>query len=264
VEYAQTRMQARFGERPSESSWRRLEAVRGMPAFLEAARQAGLRRWVAGLDERSGSHGIEIALRERVRSAIREVVEWMPEEWRAAVMWTLRLVDLPALAHLARGHPPFPWMQEDPFLRRYAGGDADGRRAALGGDPELDFLAPALLGDAARAPAPGSVPGASAVRDAWLKRWRGLWPERGEEARASVARLLLCVERNLRAHSRSSLDERAAPIPIFEQQLRRLFRSSSLLPAAAFAYLAIAALDVQRLRRALLLRALFPEGAGPP
>lgn len=264
MEYAQARVQARFGERPSELSWRRLEAVRGMPAFLEAAREAGLRRWVAGLEERSGSHGIEIALRERVRSTIREVAGWMPEEWRAAAMWTLHLVNLPALVHLARGRPPFPWMQEDPVLRRYAGGDADERRAALGNEPELDFLAPALLGDAARAPAPGAVPGASAVRDAWLKRWKSLWPETGEEARESVARLELCVERNLRALPRSPLDEGAVPMSILEQQLRRLFRSSSLLPAAAFAYLAIAALDLQRLRRALLLRALFPERASPP
>jgi hypothetical protein len=262
VEYAQARIQARFGERPAESSWRRLEAVRGMPAFLEAAREAGLRRWVAGLEERSGSHGIEIALRERLRSTIREVAKWMPDEWRAAAMWTLHLVDLPALVHLARGHPPLPWMTEDPVLRRYAAGGADERRAALA--PELDFLAPALLRDAARAPAPAEVPGASAVRDAWLKRWRSLWPETGEEARASVARLERCVEHNLTALARSSRDEGAASMPLFERQLRRSFRSSSLLPAAAFAYLAIAALDLQRLRRALLLLALFPERAGPP
>lgn len=264
MEYAQARVQARFGERPAESYWRRLEAVRELPAFLEAARGSGLRRWVAGLQDRSGSHAIEIALREHLRLTIREVAGWMPEPWRAAAMWTMHLVDLPALVHLARGHPPFPWMQQDPVLQRYAAGDAEERRAALANEPQLDFLAPAFRGEVAQAWIPGMVPEASAVRDAWLQRWKSLWPGMGGEARASVARLGQCVERNLAHVSAATADHGAASRRIFEQQLRRVFRASSLLPAAAFAYLAIAALDAQRLRRELLLRRLFPQSASRP
>ena len=261
MEYAQARMQARFGERPAELSWRRLEAVRELPAFLEAARGTGLRRWVAGLQDRPDSHGVEIALRERMRSTIREVAGWMPEPWRAAAMWTLHLVDLPALVHLARGDPPFPWMREDPVLQRYAAGDAEERHAALANEPELDFLAPAFRGEVAQAWIPGRVPAGSAVRDAWLRRWKSLWPGTGGEARASVERLVRCVERNLADLSVASAEHGAALRRIFGQQLRRLFRGSSLLPAAAFAYLAIAALDAERLRRELLLRSLFPQTA---
>ena len=264
MEYAQARVQVRFGERPGELSWRRLEAVREMPAFLEAARGTGLRRWVAGLQDRSGSHGIEIALRGHLRSTIGEVAGWMPEPWRAAAMWTLHLVDLPALVHLARGHPPFPWMPEDPVLQRYAAGDTEERRAALANDPQLDFLAPAFRGEVAQAWMPGRVPERSAVLDAWLRRWKNLWPERGEEARASVVRLERCVERNLVQLSTAAPAQETASRRIFEQQLRRLFRSSSLLPGAAFAYLAIAALDLERLRREMLLRGLFPQTASGP
>lgn len=264
MEYAQARVQARFGERPADSSWRRLEAVREMPAFLEAARDAGLRRWVAGLEDRTGSHGVEIALRERMRSTVREVAGWMPEPWRSAAMWTLHLVDLPALVHLARGHPPFSWMREDPVLRRYATGDAEERRATLANEPQLDFLAPAFRGEVAQDRTPGRVPEASAVRAAWLRRWKSLWPEMGEEARESVARLERCIERNLASLSIASPDHGSASIRIFEGQLRHLFRGSSLLPAAAFAYLAIAALDIHRLRRGLLLRALFAQTASQP
>jgi hypothetical protein len=195
-----------------------------------------------------------------MRSTIREVAHWMPEEWRAAVLWTLHLVDLPALLHLARGHPPFPWMADDPMLAPYAAGNAGERRSALGKDPELDFLAPAFAGETA----PGSalLTQASAVRDAWSRRWRSLWPETDEEAHESVACLVQCVESN--SAVRLSPDQIAGSRLIFEGRLRRLFRSSSLLPAAAFAYLAIAELDLERLRRGLLLRTLFPREASPP
>jgi len=260
VEYAQARLQARFGERPAESLWRRLDAARELSAFLEMARGIGMRRWVAGLEERSSSHGIEIALRERLRSTIREVARWMPEEWRAAALWTLHPVDLPVLVHLARGHAPYAWMADDPVLAPYAAGDAAMRRSALVNDPELDFLAPAFAGEAAQ----GSAPTASAVRAAWAKRWRSLWPQTGGEARESVARLAQCVERNSRVLSRSSPDRSAAAGLVFGEQLRRLFRSSSLLPGAAFTYLAIAALDLERLRRGLLLRTLFPREVSQP
>ena len=264
MEFAQARVQARFGERPTELHWRRLEAMRELPAFLEAARGTGLGRWVAGLHDRSGTNEVEIALRERMRSTIRELAGWMPEPWCAAVMWTRHLVDLPALVHLARGHRPFPWMREDPLLQRYVAADAEACRVVLANEPQLDFLAPALRGEAAQVWKPGMVPDASAVRDAWLRRWRSLWPRMGGEARASVEDIERCIQRNLADLCAASADRGAASRRIFEQQLRRLFRSSPLLPAAAFAYLAIAALDAARLRRELLLRGLFPEAASRP
>jgi hypothetical protein len=41
-------------------------------------------------------------------------------------------------------------------------------------------------------------------------------------------------------------------------RLVRLFRRSALDPAAAFIYLAVACLDLERLRGELLRRAIFP------
>ncbi|HEY5293647.1 MAG TPA: hypothetical protein VIJ43_15180, partial [Burkholderiales bacterium] len=63
MDYAQARLQARFGERPDESTWQKLESAPEPAAALEIARSSGLRRWVAGITPDSDSHAIEIALR---------------------------------------------------------------------------------------------------------------------------------------------------------------------------------------------------------
>jgi len=255
VEYAQARIQARLGNRPGASAWRQLEAVSGLPAYLDAARATGLDRWLARIDESSDSHAVEIALRESLRSSIRELAGWMPERWRAALAWTLHLVDLPGLLHLARGRPPLPWMAQDPVLRRYAVGDADERRAGLERDfGSLLFAAGCLRRKGeAKAEVEEELPGA-----AWLRGWMELWPDAGEEERASVRAVLSCVEQELKSSLQPSTVRGALQRIALEQRFRHLLRISTLLPAAAFAYLAIAALDVERLRAGLLNRALFP------
>jgi hypothetical protein len=261
MEYAQARIQARFGERPGASAWRELEALAGLSAFLDAARATGLGRWLARIDERSDSHAVEIALRESLRSAVREIAGWMPARWRAALAWTLHLVDLPALLHLARGQPPLPWMAQDPVLRRYAATGAEERRAVL----EADFGSLLLPAEGLRRKGRQKANGEEdRLRATWLRRWMALWPEAGEEERASVLGVARCIERDLESSPQSSAERDAPQRSALEDRLRHLLRGSTLLPAAAFAYLAIAALDVERLRAGLLTRALFPPVPGEP
>ena len=84
MDYAQARLQARFGERPDESLWRMLENAAEPAALLEIAAASGLRRWIAGIGASSESHAIETALRARWRDCVAEVTSWMPPAWQPA------------------------------------------------------------------------------------------------------------------------------------------------------------------------------------
>src|SRR3974377_977288 len=119
MEYAQARIQARFGARPGYADWQHLQGVAELGAFLEAAHRTSLSRWIAGLDEQTGRAWFEISLRARLREAIRETASWMPSRWHEPMLQVAQLVDLPALAYLARGGAAFSWMSEDPVLRAY-------------------------------------------------------------------------------------------------------------------------------------------------
>ena len=50
MEYAQARLQARQGERPSETLWLQLAATKELEPLLETAHGSHFRRWVAGID----------------------------------------------------------------------------------------------------------------------------------------------------------------------------------------------------------------------
>ena len=53
LEYAQARLSARFGARPDEAAWRRIEHLRELPALIDAARtRRSVTGWPASRDER--------------------------------------------------------------------------------------------------------------------------------------------------------------------------------------------------------------------
>lgn len=247
MDYAQARIQARFGERPDESTWHVIESARSPGALLETARSCGLRRWIAGLDASCGSHVIEISLRARWRECIVELSSWMPSEWRAATLWLSGLVDLPALCHLARGEPPLAWMNQDPILRTYCIADVGERQARLRQD---------VLAFVESQPAAADAPGAEGedfeaqLRRAWYEQWRRLWPARREAG--SLDRLTAVVEAGTRAPMSTG---RQALV----RRLRALFRELTLRPSAAFVFLALVAVDIARLRAGLLGHALLRE-----
>jgi hypothetical protein len=68
----------------------------------------------------------------------------------------------------------------------------------------------------------------------WSSRWRSLWP-------------------------RASADERRSLRSQLEARLIKLFRSERERPAPVFCHLALTALELERLRGALLRRSLFPD-----
>lgn len=239
LEFAHARLCARLGERADESVWRRIEVVRDVSGVLEIVRASSLAPCVAGVGPVPDAHALEIAARRRWRVLVDEVAGWMPPAWAPAVRWCAALVDLPACAALGRREPLPTWLTEDPVLHGLTGaGDA--------GDPALAALVRAGAGDPRR------------VRSAWQAQWCARLP-----APLTAYPLLQRLVQVLEAHA----ERFAHAHPADAWALRRglaarallLFRRAGVDPAQAFAFLALAALDYERLRGELVPRALLPQ-----
>ena len=97
--------------------------------------------------------------------------------------------------------------------------------------------------------APAAAPSAADALGAWQARWRSLWPQEEAAAFPAVEAVARLAERYRR--SQAPLDGR----------LGVLFRRHAGEPAAAFAFLLLTALEIGRLRAALLRQALLrPAG----
>jgi hypothetical protein len=232
--YAQARIQARYAARLAEPAWSALANVADYRAFLEAARETPLRRRLRAISPHSTAHEIERQLRRELAETVHEVARWMPARWRAAVGWCAALVWLPLALHLRREGASERWMRE----------------AALA---QLERLAPRLA--AAEDPL-----------EEWVRAWRALWPACSACVRAALERLVA----RLKAHRRSLAALAAAEaLPGREAWMRRRelaerlvrdWRGDLLTPAAAFGYLLLEALELERVRAELATRALFGGG----
>ncbi len=248
VEYAHARLSARFGERPDEHAWRRIEHLRNLGALIDAARTSAFRRWITGIGPASAPHAIDREMRERFREQVAEVASWMPDAWQPAVRWCGTLADLPAVSHLARGGAALPWMSEDRVLREVTEREAAGFGAAPVGGP----LAP--LAAAWTEP--------QALVRLWSAEWRCRLPRhRGEDASASLGALAAALDAHRAALRDPALADGTALRRGLQAKLTLLFRRAVLDPAAAFVFLAQIGLDLERLRGELLRRAAFPAAA---
>jgi hypothetical protein len=238
IEFAHARIWARHGQRPDEALWRRIETTREFAAVLELARGSALAGWLEGIAPGADVHAVEAALRRHWRERVAELASWMPPAWQAAIEWCGVLVDLPAVQHLARGAAPADWMAGDERLRALLEG------AAPGGDGLRALLA------AARAEPARLLP-------LWQAEWQRRLPPAASRAGGIAALASL-----LAAHAAAF----AAPQAIDGWALRRtlqgrlvlLLRRALIEPVAAFVYLALSALEFERLRGELLRRAAFP------
>jgi hypothetical protein len=244
LEYAQARLSARYGARPDEPAWRRLEHAREFGSLIDTARTSAFRHWITGIDAAAMPHRIEALLRERWRDLVFEVASWMPDEWQSAVRWCAVAADLPVVQHLARGGALLPWMHVDPVYRDLAPQPSEGGSAA----PVRGSLAPlaAAWTDADR------------VARVWVGELRQRLPPRADASDS----LLHGLGRELAAHRRtlrdSALGDSIAPRRALQARLRLLFRRAILDPAAAFVFLAQIGIDLERLRGELVRRAAFP------
>ena len=240
VEYAHARLCARYGSRPDELAWRRIEMIRDFGAMLDAARASPLGDWLTQIGPDANVHAVELALRAHMRERIAAIAAWMPSVWRAAIEWCGVLVDLPALQHLARGGAAPAWLRDDPL-------DA----ALRDGEPGR------------RGPGPASLLAAARVDpDRLASLWRAEW-QRRVPVRGARSVLLTDLIRLLTEHAATfrepSLVDGWALRRALHARLSQLFRRATLDPAAAFIFLAISALDCERLRGEILRRVAFPR-----
>jgi len=245
LEYAHARLFARNGERPREADWQRIEVVRELAAALDAASATRLRHLAAGITASQGAHDIEARLRGRWRALVAEVASWMPREWQASLAWCETLVDLPALPYLARGGRALPWMREDPVYRELCVDDLAARTTALLASP----LAPLAV--------------AGSASERYFAAWRAEWVRRLPRQRLADAplleRLATMLEQHLAAFASAAAGDGWPLRRTLQARLTTLFRRAMLDPAAAFAFLALFALDIERLRGELVWRAAFPR-----
>jgi hypothetical protein len=238
LEYAHARLGARFGARPDELAWRRIEMIRDLGGVLDAARASPLAYYLGEIGPDADSHAIESALRTRLRERVHAIADWEPPQWRKAIEWCALLPDLPLLQHLARGGVPPPWLRDDALGAALRDGIAAHAGPAF------------LLAEGKRDP--------DRIAAAWRAEWQRRLP-----VPIAASPFLAEVAGLLTEHATAFRD----PLQVEGWTLRRtlharltqLFRRAMLTPASAFIFLALSALDCERLRGELLRRVVFPR-----
>jgi hypothetical protein len=239
VDYAHARLWARNGRRPGEADWHRLEVVREFGALVDVARALpAFRDWIAGIGPGADAHEVEAKLREHWRAVVAEVAGWMPDAWRSPIAWCAALVDVPIAQYLADGGRVLPWMQRDPAYRD-----------AAGDPPQTGALARFAVTSRAR--------GNLAL--AWRDEWRRRVPRDALADPALLADLEGAFALHFRRFGAASIRDGWPLRRALQARLTALFRRAMLEPAAAFVFVALCALDFERLRGELLRRAVFPR-----
>jgi hypothetical protein len=245
VEYALTRVQSQYGNRPDTYQWRRLEASHDLGQSLEAARSSIFGPWVSSLDRSREAHVIERTLRGAWRSYVRTVAAWHPRPWQPWLTWLEWLPTLGLIAPLKNAAPVPEWLLADPIVGPAARRASAERPVAVTGTV-LAAFEPAIA---------GRVP----LAELWLARWRKLRPP----VDAFTEQLLAAVCRTVQAHTRRLAVEGANGVALRDQlreRLSKLFRTAAGTLVATLCHLALMALDFERLRGGLVNRSLFARG----
>jgi hypothetical protein len=222
--YTQARIQARFANLADEPVWQHLEAARSLSGFIEEARHTPLAHWLSEFSLVSDHHHIEQGLQRRFHDLVYDIRHWAPEPWRRAVDWTLWLPELPALHRMTVRdmNAPFRFETKPPA--------------------ELVMDSP------------------TPIARRWLERWRELWPSPGRRQTQGLENLVTLVDRHMAAFPGVPAEAAWGSRKQLVTELRMLFRRQALQPAALFTTLALSALELERLRAALVVRAAFPAG----
>ena len=249
IEYAQVRIQSRYAARANAAAWREMEHARELSALIAVARGSGFDRVVAQLPMPLGLHELDFALRKQWRERVDEVAGWMPVDWQAALRWCSLIVDLPFIRYLAEGGIPYGWMERDACLA-YLSARPGSRTPATKG---VEGLFSGL-----------HESGPEAVASGWYREWRSRMPRLSEQEAAHFLVFVRTVESHLGAFSRAAVDAGWRHRQMLEQKLNTLFRLSTLEPLAAFAFLALEWLDLERLRGEIATRIAFASRSPVP
>lgn len=242
-EYALPRMRSRFAQRPAAGTWAAIEQARTIAPIIDALKDTTLAPLARVLPAAPDLHAVDRASRAAWNLALAEAAAWSPPAWAAAIKWCAVLLQLPALALLARGREPALWMAGDPDLARLCDVPVQELAAALAGTT-LAPLAPAMANP-------------EHLHDLWRQQWLKLRP-----THAGDPGPLKTLTRLLDAHFRLFRDVLPHQAPQLRRQLEArlvaLFRHQPLDPAAVFSWLALTALDLERGRGELARRLAFP------
>jgi hypothetical protein len=245
VEYALTRVQSQYGNRPNTSEWQRLEASHDLGQYLEAARSSIFGSWISSLDRSREAHVIERTLRGAWRNYVRSVAAWHPRLWQPWLSWLEWLPTLGLMVWLERAGPVPAWLLTDPILGPAARGASAERPVVVKGTA-LAIFEPAIA---------GRVP----LAELWLARWWELRPP----VDAFTEQLLAAVSKAVQEHARMLALEGADGVVLRDQlrgRLNQLFRAAAGTLVATLCHLALMALDYERLRGGLVNRSLFAGG----
>lgn len=241
--YTQTRLQARHGMRPDEHIWQIVESKKELANYLQSARQTPLRYWVAGLQSTDNHHTIETTLAKLYREYVLDVAHWVPSAWRESVEWVAVLVYLPAIQHLLLGNTSRSWMVDIPELKSMTMSNLNMRVDAFSQSPYARLL--------------DTWQENQTLVSAWMVCWQSLWPEK--KSQAPLHKLIALVQEHL------ELFKRLSPATTWRQRQRLaarltlMFRKHAYQPVEIFIHLLLVALDIERLRSAILQRSLFPN-----
>lgn len=242
--YAQARLQARHGKRPDDNVWQRLNSIGDLANYLQVAQKTALRSWSLSLQANQSSHDIELSLRNQFRDYVDDVAHWYPQHWSTSILWVKRLPDLPALQYLLSGNAVLHWMLDDPDLQSFA----------------LDNVAQRIetIQNSDCAPLLNAWRRGQPLYLAWAGHWQSLWPKESHftSSLKSLSNLLTRTLHEQQAESTASSQHQRA---LLKQNLNAAFRRYSFEPAAAYAHLALTALDLEKLRGDVVRRALFSE-----
>lgn len=255
LEYASARVWTRLSERPDEKLWQQARAAKSLPSLAEAVRASRTASMVSGIPRAVDADAIELAFRQQLRTRIDELARWSPEPWQGAVSYTRHLVDLPALLRLMSDEPPPRWMAADPELARYVHPRATERRGELRAGPLAEIAADIDGGGPRNSPSAAAAtrarPAAATIHlalAAWERAWRARWPRVRADGTSSLEELVGLLRRHLLRFGSLPQEETAAARHALADRLAAFLRRAADQPAALFAYVALLALDLERLR----------------
>lgn len=253
--YAQARIQARVSALPVEGDWQRLSGARSLSGYLEEARTGTLRTWVKGFSAQSNCHDLERGLRAQFLDAVEQTAAFVPRPWREAVLWWRWLPLLPLFAHARAGRMLPPWTRHDYRLAGLLDDQSRFDAAALR-RRGIDVLV-----DPAVVVAYANPERSDDLLALWVLLWRARWPSLARADRARLDALIDRLHQHVGAFTHTAPDNTWNLRRALRDRLRLDLHRQLMQPTVIFLYLAMVAVDLERLRRALVERSLFtPDG----
>ncbi|MFW2403518.1 MAG: hypothetical protein ACN4GT_02045 [Gammaproteobacteria bacterium] len=231
--YMQARIQARHGDRLTQEQWRQLDSCRDAGRYLQLARASNLGHWVRHFAANEDPAQWERSMRADWNRNLLALSDWVPERWRAAILWLQSLPLLPAINHLLHGERPMRWMTDDPLFADF---DLSGEHAFR-----------ESLDRSAWSPLIANWNPAHPV-DSWVSAWRISWP--GNDASTNMQLEQACSD--IAATWHASDANFGKWHDTLETKFIRLLRRRPRTILAMLGHLGLVSLDMIHLRAGLL------------